>query len=212
VRGAFPEFGEHKLGNHSGQIWAFVLAMKPGDLVAVPRKTTPAIAFGEITGAYHHEPAADGRYQHSRSVCWLNLEVPRSTIDQDLLYSFGAIMTICEVRRNKAEERIRKMVFAGFNSGSKPKPTGQGEAAGENGIIEEVRLDLEELARDQIAKHINAKVKGHGLARLVEAIPPDSGLLHISEPGRTGRRCGHPRFCWTSRIRPTAHMCPSEIL
>ena len=38
VRTAFPEFGEHKLGNHSGQIWAFALGMKLGDLVAVPRK------------------------------------------------------------------------------------------------------------------------------------------------------------------------------
>jgi restriction system protein len=170
VRTAFPEFGAQKFGNHSGQIWAFVVAMKPGDLLAVPRKTTPAIAFGEITGEYHHDPAASGQYQHSRSVRWLK-DVPRSTIDQDLLYSLGAILTICEVKRNNAEERIRKML----SNGAKVAPAHQaGEqsepAPGSPAHSEQSQLDLEELARDQIAKHINAKFKGHGLARLVDAI------------------------------------------
>jgi predicted Mrr-cat superfamily restriction endonuclease len=40
-------------------------------------------------------------YRHSRAVKWVNLDVPRSVFDQDILYSFGAIMTI-RLRSNGA--------------------------------------------------------------------------------------------------------------
>ena len=36
-------------------------------------------------------------------------DIPRSNFDQDLLYSLGAFLTICEVKRNDAEKRIRAM-------------------------------------------------------------------------------------------------------
>lgn len=45
-------------------------------------------------------------------------------------------------------------------------------------------VDLEQLARDGIAKLIIAKFKGHGLARLVEAILKAQGYTtHLSPPG-----------------------------
>jgi restriction system protein len=107
--------------------------------------------------------------RHSREVKWLNLEVPRSVVDQDLLYSFGALMTICEIRRNDAENRIRKMAATGWK-GSSPLPRAVPHTMENQDSRADGDLDLEELARDQIAKVINAKFKGHGLARLVEAL------------------------------------------
>jgi restriction system protein len=66
--------------------------------------------------------------------------------------------------------------------------------------------DLEELARDQIAKITVAKFKGHGLARLVEAIlkaqgyttyrspeGPDGGIGILAGAGPLG--FGSPRLC-----------------
>ena len=41
--------------------------------------------------------------------------IPRSRFDQDLLFSFGAAMTVCQIKRNNAEERI----FITLNSGQK---------------------------------------------------------------------------------------------
>ena len=207
MRSAYPEFGERQLGNNSGQVWAFAVAMKPGDLIAVPRKTTPAIAFGKITGEYHHDPNADGLYQHSRAVHWLNLELPRSTIDQELLYSFGSLLTICEIKKNNAEERVRKILSMPVQVASPQNASDHSESSSGTPVHpEQERLDLEQLARDQIAKQIIAKFKGHGLARLVEAIlqaqgyttflspeGPDGGVDILASAGPLG--FGQPRIC-----------------
>ena len=82
---------------HTGQIGAFLFEMKPDDLVVVPRKGKSAMAIGKIAGPYSYDGKADMPHRHYRAVQWLNLDVPRSSFDQDLLFSFGAIMTICEV-------------------------------------------------------------------------------------------------------------------
>ncbi len=88
--------------------------MKPGDWIVTPRKTKAAIAVGEITGSVLYEKDAPDPYCVSRPVKWLNLEVPRSAVDQDLLDSFGAFMTICQVSRNDAEKRVRSMAGSGW--------------------------------------------------------------------------------------------------
>src|SRR5688500_4476163 len=61
-----PEAVEGKIVNHSGQIWAFVRSMKPGDWVVVPSKKQPALNFAEIVGDYHFEASAPDPYHHVR--------------------------------------------------------------------------------------------------------------------------------------------------
>ena len=48
-------------------------------------------------------------YYHHRDVKWFAIDVPRDNFDQDIHYSFGAIMTVCRIHRNNAEERIKAM-------------------------------------------------------------------------------------------------------
>jgi restriction system protein len=148
----------------------------------MPLRNKPAIAFAEITGPYAFDENAEDPYYHSREVKWLTAEVPRSTFDQDLLYSFGAFMTICRVSRNNAEARIRALAEAGWKS------TGRIEATPvvPNGREDEEEgagpVDLEQLAKDQIAKLVIAKFKGHGMARLVEAILQAQGYTTFRSP------------------------------
>ena len=80
-----------------------------GEWVVLPFKTRPAVSFAEVTGAYEFEPKADDPCFHSRTVKWLTTDVPRSAFGQDLLYSFGAFMTICRIERNDAESRVKAM-------------------------------------------------------------------------------------------------------
>jgi len=94
----FPAATPAKLSNNTGQIAAFLLEMKPDDLVVIPRKGKSAMAIGKIAGPYVYGGTAEIPYRHSRDVQWLNLDVPRSAFDKDLLFSFGAIMTICAIR------------------------------------------------------------------------------------------------------------------
>lgn len=182
VQQRYPNEPSRRLGNWAGQIWAFALAMKPGDWVVVPRRSNGSIAIGEVKGGYTFDPAAEPMYRHYRSVQWLNTDVPRSAFDQDLLYSFGAIMTICEIKRNDAEKRIRAMAQKAWQSVPVKVQLGKGLGAGESVEADDADIDLEQLARDAIAKVITQKFKGHGMARLVEAVLKAQGLTTYLSP------------------------------
>lgn len=205
---AYATEPRNRLQNWAGQIWAFVLPMKPGDWVAVPRKTKAAIAFGEVTGTYEHNPRGEQPYRHSRTVKWLNTDVPRTALDQDLLYSLGAFMTVCEIKRNDAEKRIRAMAQGGWKSSAPVAVTRQAPETptGEMEVEAEEAIDLERLGRDQIARLINRRFKGHEMARLVEEIlkamgyttfrsapGPDKGVDILASAGALG--FDRPRIC-----------------
>jgi restriction system protein len=126
--------------------------------------------------------------------------VPRSNFDQDLLYSFGAFMTVCRIKRNKAEARIKAMAAANWTSPKVPKATTGEPEEGEPPV------DIEASARDQIAALIMARFQGHGLARLVNGLlqaqgytthlspeGPDRGIDILAAAGPLG--FGEPRIC-----------------
>ena len=175
----YPDESSHKLGNWSAQVWAFLCRMQVGDWVVMPRKSKPTIAIGEVKSACKFEAAASNAYRHYREVKWLNTDIPRSAFDQDLLYSFGAFLTVCEIRRNDAEKRVRDMAKNAWHY-TLPTPTVKpGNTEVEE---EETAVDLEQLARDSIAKLIIRKFKGHGMARLVEAVLKAQGFTTFLSP------------------------------
>lgn len=193
-----------RIGNHAGQVWSFISAMKPGDWVVIPLKSKPAIAIGEITNEFAYDPNADPLHRCWRGVKWLNQEVPRSVFDQDLLYSFGAIQTLCQIRRNDAEKRIRRMAENNWQATPLPVVSSKQTPTDTDNIEEPI--DLERLGRDEIARLIIRKYKGHGMERLVEAIlkaqgyttyrspeGADKGIDILAAPGALG--FGRPRIC-----------------
>ena len=100
--------------NWVSQIWPFAHVMKKGDLLVLPLKTQPAIQIGEVTGDYHFEPGGPDPFFHWRPVKWIGEAIPRVHFGKDLLYTFGAFMTICRVQRNNAEARITAMYANGW--------------------------------------------------------------------------------------------------
>lgn len=205
MAGKYPSEPPRKIGNWSGQVWAFSVGIKPGDWVVLPSKQAPTIAVGEVVGGYTFDPKADPVYRHSCAVNWISTAVPRSSFDQDLLYSMGAFLTVCEIKRNDAEKRIRAMAKANWKSA----PVSQKvlvPAASPEQQADAVEVNLEELARDAIAKLIVQRFKGHGLARLVEAVlkaqgfatyrspeGPDKGIDILAAGGAFG--FDRPRIC-----------------
>ncbi len=181
-----PDEKPKTIANWVGQLWLFVREFEKGDLVAVPLKSQPAIRFGEITSDYQFDPAGPDPYFHSHTVKWIQEAVPRTHFGKDLLFTFGAAMTICRIKRNDAEARIAAMRANGWKPEKgmdrKVPISKQGEdVEGGEGA------DLEELARDQIAKLIQTRLKGHGLARLVDAILNAQGYTtYVSPEGADG--------------------------
>jgi restriction system protein len=203
----YPKASPGKRRQHSGQIWAFVTRMAKGDWVAVPSKRK-TIHIGQITGDYTFDPNAEDPYYHSRTVRWLETDVPRTNFDQDILNSLGAFTTVCQIKRNDAEARVRAMKANGWKSiGAAPRIITNGdedqEATDESTAAD---LDLEQIARDQIARQMYARFASHGLEDLVEAVlnaqgftthhsgkGPDGGIDILAAPETLG--FGHPRIC-----------------
>lgn len=175
----YPDTKPKAILNWASQVWPFAHEIKTGDLVVLPLKSQPAIQIGEVTGDYNYESGGPDPYFHWRPVKWIGEAIPRSHFGQDLLYTFGAFMTICRVQRNNAEQRIAAMRANGW----KPetiKATTKAAAPLTDEATEDT--NLEELARDQIAQLISARFKGHGLTRLVEGILKAQGYTTYRSP------------------------------
>lgn len=174
-KSVYPDAEKGRISNHVGQIWAFGNRVVVGDLVAVPLKTQAAVAIGKIASEYQYRTDLGSDLLHTRQVDWVKTDIPRASIDQDLLYSFGAFMTVCQVRRNKAENRILSLI-----EGKPPPPP---DDVGE----EDGPINVEQVGRDQILEHISRKFRGHDLARLVEALLQAQGMFtRRSDPGPDG--------------------------
>jgi restriction system protein len=175
LRQTWPDAKEGKIRNHAGQIWAFINEMKRDDVVVVPSKKKPELRFGVITSDCRFDPAGEPNYRHWRDVKWLR-EVPRTALDKDLLFSLGAIMTICQIQRNDAENRIRQLLRAPA-SAPKPSVSVEGEQPEAHAPV-----NYEELTRDEIATRIIRQFKGDDLERLVEAILRAQGYATFRSP------------------------------
>lgn len=168
-----PVAKKMQAANEVGQIWRFLREIQKDDLVALPLKTQSAIAIGKVLGDYEYKELT-ANIKHIRRVKWLK-RIPRSSFDQDILYSLGAFMTVCQISRNDAENRVKELLRKEvIDVGKEPE------------VPEEI-IDTEEYARDQIVKFIGRKFKGHNLARLVEAILHAQGYVtKKSSPGPDG--------------------------
>ncbi len=194
-----------RISNNLAQIWAFSHRMSQGDWVVLPSKQKSAIHVAKLKSEYIFNPGGDDPFFHYRDVDWLVQDVPRSNFDQDLLYSFGAFLTICQVSRNNAEDRVRQM---SENEWKTTALSANIQKTNEEDEFDDVSGfdDLEQAARDQLAKLVIARFQGHGMARLVDAIlratgyttylspeGPDKGIDILAAPEPIG--FGEPRVC-----------------
>jgi restriction system protein len=144
-----------------------------------------------------------GDIHHTRPVDWIKEDVPRTTFGQDLLYSLGAYMTVCQIKRNNAEARVIEILKGNKDPGF----TDMDKTLPDDGETEDAApADVEQLAHDQILAHLEYNFKGHELARLVEAVlkaegyvtklsphGPDGGVDVLAGRGTLGLE--GPRLC-----------------
>ncbi|MBR8460660.1 restriction endonuclease [Burkholderia dolosa] len=176
----YPEAKRKTVLNWVSQVWPFAHEMQKGDLVVLPLKTQAAVYIGEITGDYHAEKAGPNPFFHWRPVKWIGEAIPRTHFGKDLLFSFGAFLTICRIQRNNAEQRIAAMRADGWKAEALAAPAKAATATTTD--VEAADTDLDELARDQIAALVSARFKGHGLTRLVEGILKAQGYTTYRSP------------------------------
>lgn len=186
VSRAYPEALPRAVGNFSGQLWAFAVAIEEGDLVVLPRKLTSQIAIGRVTGPYNYRQV-DNTPRQTRPVEWLQIDLPRTVFEQDLLYSFGAFMTVCNVSRNDAERRVLAVAEGNPDPGASVSDGGQPPQLEDQVEQTEGAPDISQLAHDQIVAHIQATFPRHALGDLVNAVLVAEGwVTTVSPPGPDG--------------------------
>ncbi|WP_254797528.1 restriction endonuclease [Geopseudomonas aromaticivorans] len=186
----YPEQKPKAIMNWVSQVWPFAHVMQVGDWVVLPLKTQPVIYIGELVGNYQFAAEGPNPYFHWRSVKWIGEGIPRARFSQDLLYSFGAFLTICRIQRNDAEARLKAMAANGWKAESTSTLVQPGKVmtdATDTAGTESVETNLEVLGNDQITRLIEARFKGHALTRLVDAILKAQGYsTYVSPEGADG--------------------------
>ena len=206
-----PDKGTNTLRNFAAQLNQFVNRIEVGDYVVMPRKLTNGVAIAVVKGNYQFD--AESGHKHSRAVEWQAESLSRDTFKQDLRHSFGAFMTICEIRRNSALERVKAALETGTDPGSLLGKQGQAPKSpvhkgteDEDTEVDDYQSDIEDIANQQIISLIKSEFAGHALADLVAEIMriegyttkvwppgPDGGVDILAAGGTLG--LGEDRIC-----------------
>ncbi|AJP70756.1 restriction endonuclease [Sphingomonas hengshuiensis] len=184
---AVPDASANRRKNFAAQLNQFAHVIQIGDLVVLPRKLTSGVAIGEVTGPYKFEP--DGISKQTRAVKWLNEAVPRDAFKQDLRHSFGAFMTVCEIKRNQALERVKAVLATGRDPGALLGKQGTATVAASDEVVDadDIATDIEDVANQQIISLIKSEFAGHALANLVaEILEVEGYTTKVSPPGADG--------------------------
>lgn len=179
VAETFKGAAEGKIANFAGQLWALRGRIKPGDLMVMPMKTTKQIAFGRVTGPYEYRAdEQDANKRHVVPVNWQRVDLPRSAVKQDLLFTLGSAITIFSPSKNNAVMRLEQLLEQGSDPGQVValQPTKQHKPdapVDTTDPVDEPELspDIEEAARDQITSRIAEEFAGHG--------PGDGGCVDV---------------------------------
>jgi restriction system protein len=114
VEETFPGKSAYVVRSWTGHLWRFRSEMAVGDLVVLPRLGN-RFAVGRITGdyAWRELPGQPGVpvWAHVRPVDWLRSDVSRTKVQPDLRDSLNSLLTVYQLRRNDAAERIAALAL-----------------------------------------------------------------------------------------------------
>jgi restriction system protein len=185
VADAYPDQKKGAITNYAGQLYAFAHRIQVGDFLCLPLKTTRQIAIGRVTSPYAYVPDEIRNRKHQRKIEWLRTDVARAAVKQDLLYSLGAFMTVCEIKRNDGAWRIEQIAATGLDPGSRVAAGEVESLATDESALDAV--DVAENAADRLRQFVSEEFAGHDLARLVAAVLEAEGFVcDVSPEGPDG--------------------------
>jgi restriction system protein len=181
VRRTYPDGGKARISNWTGQLWRFIDTISDGDHVVMPLKTRyPLVAIGRVAGTYEYRCEAPAGFRHVRPVEWLQTDISREAIKQDLRDSMGSLLTVCGLARFGAARRIGHLVEYGVDPGSSVSKSSTYHAKTRSDLLVEaaerdpgdpVRLTIRDLLG-----HWDSARRTHGVVATVEADLADKGL------------------------------------
>jgi restriction system protein len=113
----YPGQGKATIANWTGQLWRLTKEIQEGDWVVMPLKTQQRIAIGRVAGPYAYHGEAPPGFRQVRPVTWIRTDISRAAIQQDLLDSMGSLLTVCQLKRFGAADRVAALVAHGTDPG-----------------------------------------------------------------------------------------------
>ena len=198
----YPGEKINTLRNWASQVYPIAHRIEIDDWIVLPSKISSTIHFGKVVGKYEFDSSAPNRFKHYRTVDWFAMDIPRNNFDQDILYSFGAFMTVCRITRNDIENRLHEMEANGWKT--KKVSTNAFFDADDTDVV--TNSDIEQAARDAISKQIIQKFQGYKMEELICDILKAKGLtVYHSKQGADGGKdllaaggdmgFGSPKIC-----------------
>ena len=117
----FPELGAKR---GARQIWCFAREIEVDDFVVMPQKRPELgrrrlIAIGRVIGPYEFDSSQPGDAQQRRKVEWLQTDLPREVVQEDLDKSLNSLGTVYSLRKNDAPYRIKYLAEHGEDPGDR---------------------------------------------------------------------------------------------
>lgn len=168
VEQKLSDLKEGAVANYTGQLWALRTRILVGDLMVLPLKTTKQLALGRVTGSYEYRADdPDPNLRHVIPVDWQRIDVPRSAVKQDLLFTLGSALTVFAPTKNHAIARLEKILSEGSDPGQVPSLGGLTPTAapvdesGASSVDEpELAPDIEDVAQVQISARVAEDSQG----------------------------------------------------
>lgn len=192
VSQVIPDGSKGLVQNTTAQLWALRGRITPGDLLAMPMKTTKQIALGRVKSGYKYLAEGIPSQRHVVEVDWIRTDVPRSAVKTDLLYTLGSVLTIFSPSKNNAVSRLQNLTKYGVDPGSVSpiQQSGLNSSSGpSSGPVDdtavdspELSTDFEQAAADQILTRIGEDFAGHDLATLITAVLESEGYSCVQSP------------------------------
>lgn len=159
----YPDYSVNTTSNFAGQMDRFANRMKIGDIVLVPSKIFPNKArICEITGRYIYDTSYYNA-PNKRSVGWKKDLLDLQLLDSDIRHSLNSALTVFGVS-SENEKRIKEVLKKGVTAVSKEIDD------------EDLDIDVEETAVDEIRERIYRKYKGYGMEKIVGSILKAKGF------------------------------------
>ena len=120
IRKAYPDESGGWPSDFS-QTWKFANEVRKGDLVILPLKKRPdgklvrrpkedgVVAVGEVVDHYEYAPDGEQGTKHRRKVKWINRDVSRARLPDDIAARVCFQWTVFRVDCDGAERRIREI-------------------------------------------------------------------------------------------------------
>ncbi|WP_284864457.1 AAA family ATPase [Corynebacterium rhinophilum] len=106
-----PDLKAQTATSYASQLNRFKNEMQIGDLVLMPSKLHQGrVYFGCVSGNYEYHPNDPKDLRHVRPINWSSDFFNRDDLGLDLQRSLGSLLTICQISRNHAYDRVESVI------------------------------------------------------------------------------------------------------